>query len=363
MKYKSVGLLFVFALLTSACAEVAGVEPVLERPGHHTENGFKNLYIVDPDKNFFSFMRMRWFGAHEWANAEDYAEQIPWQKLDLAAVQEPAEAPQISWLRHSTFLIQYQGVNILTDPVFCDRTSPFSFAGPKRYTRHVVDYSELPEIDYVVISHNHYDHLDREATEILQQQQRQPQYYVPLGIRDWLLQDNESIQPENVIEMDWGEQAAHGSVAVAAYPSQHWSARSLFDRFETLWASWRLQVDDFSLWFAGDTGYNERLFSELGQTMPRVDLALIPIGAYAPRDIMKWYHLNPEEAVLVHQHLQPKHSIGMHWGTYSLTAEKPTEPPQRLNQALEAAGLSSEDFSVMDLGETRLLPKPSSPSR
>ncbi|MBL7005304.1 MAG: MBL fold metallo-hydrolase, partial [Gammaproteobacteria bacterium] len=228
-----------------------------------------------------------------------------------------------------------------------------SFMGPKRYTRHVVDYKKLPPINYVIISHNHYDHLDSEATEVLHQQQVPPRYYVPLGLKDWLLETDGKVQASNIVEMDWGDSAQHQNIKINALPSQHWSARSLFDRFETLWASWRVELGDFSFWFAGDTGYNKQLFTELGKTLLPVDLSFIPIGAYSPRDFMKDYHLNPEEAVLVHQHIKTKQSIGMHWGTYPLTAEEPTEPPIRLKAAADNAGLQKGVFSVMKLGETR----------
>lgn len=342
-------------LLCSACSTVSGVEPGSERPPHHTDTGFQNLYIEDRKKGFFSFLKMKFFGDQEWADAELYAAQIPWQPLELQEVLKPPEQPQISWLGHSTFLIQYRGINVLTDPVFCDRTSPFSFMGPKRYTRHVVEYAKLPAIDYVVISHNHYDHLDAEATAQLATQAEPPQYFVPLGLKAWLLEQDERLQAERITEMDWGDRADAAALQVSAHPSQHWSARSLFDRFETLWASWRIDWGDFSVWFAGDSGYNERLFAELAEQMPPVDLALIPIGAYAPRDFMQAYHMNPEEAVLLHQQLQPRWSIAMHWGTYPLTAEVPTEPPKRLQSAAAEAGLGSDEFSVMSLGQTRVL--------
>jgi N-acyl-phosphatidylethanolamine-hydrolysing phospholipase D len=343
------------ALLTVSCSSVSEKQDTLKRPVHHTDSGFKNLYIKDAKKSFFDFLMVRFFGEVKWAEHARFSKEIPWQELDLKRVNNPADKPQVSWLGHSTFLIQYKEVNILTDPAFCERTSPFSFAGPKRYTKHVVDYSKLPPIDYVIISHNHYDHLDSEATRVLHNQKKAPHYYVPLGIKKWLLEDDQRIRAANITEMDWGDSHQHKSLKVNAYPSQHWSARSLFDRFETLWASWRVELNDFSFWFAGDTGYNERLFQELGNMMAPVDLSLIPIGAYSPRDFMKAYHLNPEEAVLVHKHIRTRQSIGMHWGTYPLTAEKPTEPPIRLKVARAKAGLKENEFSVMKLGETRII--------
>jgi len=355
MKAKKNIFLIFFTLVFLISCRSGMTQNQENRPEHHTDNGYKNLYIVDAKKNFFSFLLMRYFGDVQWSNHEAFANQIPMQKLNLEKIYQPSHQLQISWLGHSTFLIQYQGLNILTDPVFCDRTSPFSFMGPKRYTQHVVDYAKLPQIDYVIISHNHYDHLDSEAMEILYKQNVPPRYYVPLGIKTWLLDDNERIKSQNIVEMDWGEHEGHKGIKVSAYPSQHWSARSLFDRFETLWASWRVELGSFSFWFAGDTGYNERLFNELGETIPPVNLSFIPIGAYSPRAFMKDYHLNPEEAVLVHKHIKTNKSIGMHWGTYPLTVEDPVEPPNRLKRAVTRADLEEDEFTVMKLGETRVI--------
>lgn len=345
-------------MLITACSTISASKNSVDRPAHHTDEGFKNLYIVDAKKSFFDFLKMKLFGDTQWSDHEAFANQIPWQQLELDKVNHPGPKPQVSWLGHSTFLIQYQGINILTDPVFCERTSPFSFMGPKRYTQPVLDYQHLPQIDYVFISHNHYDHLDSEATKVLHNQEISPRYYVPLGLKDWLLEDDDRIQKENIVEMDWGNKTQHQKLTISAHSSQHWSARSLFDRFETLWASWRVQLDDFSFWFAGDTGYNERLFNELGETIAPVNLSFIPIGAYSPREFMRAYHLNPEEAVLVHQHIKTTQSIGMHWGTYPLTAEDPTEPPARLVEAAKKAGLNPGEFSVMRLGETQEIDLP-----
>jgi N-acyl-phosphatidylethanolamine-hydrolysing phospholipase D len=336
-------------LMLSGCSSASSLD---KRPAHHTENGFQNIYIEDPDKGFFDFVKMRFFG-EEWIDPTTEADQIPWQPLDLGKINSPSTAPQISWLGHSTFLIQYQGINILTDPAFADRVSPFSFAGPKRYTKHTIDYTQLPRIDYVVISHNHYDHLDAQATSILKNQTTPPTYFVPLGLKQWLVE--KGIPALSIHEMDWYESKTDTKLKVDAYPSQHWSARGLFDRFETLWASWRLELGGFSLWFAGDTGYNEQLFTELGENMPAVDVSLIPIGAYAPRSFMKTYHTNPEESVLIHRLIKTKTSIGMHWGTYPLTAEAPTEPPIKLKEAIQKYQLNKDDFIVMTLGETLLI--------
>ena len=298
---------------------------------------------------------MRIFGGVEWADHEETADQVPYQKLDLARVKNPPKDQlQVSWLGHSTFLIQYQGINILTDPVFSDRASPLSWAGPKRYTEHVVDYSLLPKIDFVVISHNHYDHLDVGAVNTFLGTSPDVRYLVPLGLKHWLT--NEGVPPANVQEFDWWDVAQNppfdGLISIQAQPSQHWSARGLFDRRETLWASWRIEIADKSIWFAGDTGYNPVGFKEIGERAGPVDLALIPIGAYAPRSFMKTYHVNPEEAVMIHQDVKARRSIGMHWGTYPLTAEVPMDPPMRLAVAREKSGLDDREFQTLTLGET-----------
>ncbi len=322
-------------------------------PVHHTKDGFRNLYLEDPQKNFFSFIAMRFFGEEQWAEHAQYAEKIPHQMLDLQKVQQPVAQPQISWLGHSTFLIQYQNINILTDPIFSDYASFTSLAGPQRYVPHVVNYDDLPQIDYVIISHNHYDHLDEPTIIRLQQQKEMPHFYVPLGIGEWLA--DYDIPAEKFTEMDWWDSQRMGDLQITATPSQHWSARGLFDRRETLWASWYVQIAGFQFWFAGDTGFNERLFKEIGTSIGEVDLALIPIGAYAPRDFMKPYHINPAEAVKIHQLINAKQSVGMHWGTFPLSAEDPTEPPRLLKEALVDLNLDEGSFRALTLGETLIL--------
>lgn len=332
-------------------------EPLPGKPSHHTTLGFRNLHVKDPQKSFFSFLYMRMFGDNVWADHTKTANEVPWQSVDLDAVTNPGDKPQLTWLGHSTFLIQHNGLNILTDPIFSDRASPFSFAGPKRYTAHAIDYALLPAIDYVIISHNHYDHLDDTAVEILA---NQPVYLVPLGLKDWLM--GNGVQARKIIELDWWQDTSQNAiisgaqdVQFEAQPSQHWSARGLFDRRKTLWASWLVTLPDFRFWFAGDTGYNPITFKEIGEKNGAIDIALIPIGAYAPRSFMGTYHVNPEEAVKIHLDVKAEKSFGMHWGTYPLTAEEPLDPIARLGAARASAGIGFDQFETMSIGETRTL--------
>lgn len=360
---------FLLAMALLASCTMSPLEEAIEgAPAHHTTRGFKNLYVEDPSKSFFSFVGMRLFGNEPWADHEKTADLVPFRMLDLERVTNPPDGQmQVSWLGHSSFLIQYQGLNILTDPVFSNRTSPFNWAGPKRYVPHVVDYALLPPIDFIVISHNHYDHLDDTAVQLLGSH---PVYLVPLGLKNWFL--DQGLSMDRVLELDWWQAANPGKtgpdVRIMAQPSQHWSARGLFDRRKTLWASWHITLGDRTIWFAGDTGYNPILFKEIGARNGPVDLALIPIGAYNPRSFMQTYHVDPDEAVMIHRDILSRRSIGMHWGTFPLTAEEPMDPPRRLAAARKREDIAEHVFRALDIGETLVvesaqLPVPTAPAQ
>ena len=340
------------SLLLSSCEAVGQQqeepgEEGAQRPAHHTADGYRNLHVAEPDRRFFDFLAMRWFGDTKWADHAARAAEVPVRDLDVERVRQPPPGIRISWLGHSTFLLQGKSVNILTDPAFGNRVSPLSFAGPKRYTRHVVDYANLPPIDVVVISHNHYDHLDLVAIKHLGDG---PRYLVPLGLKPWFVRHG--ITPGRILELDWWDSTTAAGLTFQAMPSQHWSARGLTDRFATLWASWLIHLDGRAIWFAGDTGYNPVQFREIGQTANRIDIALIPIGGYAPRWFMGPYHVNPEEAIRIHADVRARQSIGMHWGTYPLTAEGPIDPVVELEKRKKEYGLQADEFVTMALGES-----------
>lgn len=348
MKYSLFALLgFIYG---GCAAQGSDSKLPADAPAHHTSEGFTNRYIDAPERNFLSFLKVRFFSNEEWADHAALSDQVPVQQIELSRILSPPDKPQISWLGHATFLIQYKGMNILTDPIFSDRASPFCFMGPKRYIPHVVDYAKLPPIDVVIISHNHYDHLDELAVEMLAEQAK---FFVPLGVKAWFI--DQGVVGDRIVEMDWWQKNTGETMEVQALPSQHWSARGMDDRFKTLWASWSIKIDDFHLWFAGDTGYNNVQFKQIGQQLDTIDLALIPIGAYAPRWFMKYYHVNPEEAVKMHQDVKAQKSIGMHWGTFPLTAEQPGEPVIRLRDAKTHAGLPDNVFETIDVGQTIIL--------
>ena len=262
-------------------------------------------------------------------------------KEDVARLNE-----EVIWVGQSTLLVNHAGVNVLTDPVFADRASPFRFAGPKRISKLPFKVSDLPPIDVVVISHNHYDNLDKGAIIDLSRLQPDVHFYVPLGLKRVL----ESWGAKNVTEMDWWEEVMHGELRITATPVKHWSSRSPFDRNKSLWAGYYITWDDFSFYFAGDTGYSDD-FVETRKRLGAPDLAAIPIGAYEPRDFMKDAHINPEEAVQILKDVGAAKAVPVHWGTFKLTLEPMAEPPARLRAALDKAQLKGQDFTILKHGE------------
>ncbi len=347
-----VSLLLFGSTLITGCANGPQLDQQKKLPAHHSEDGFENPYLEKSSRGFLKYLKMRFFGKVEFSDYEANAHKVPTQAADLEQIANPGPELQITWIGHATMLIQYRGVNILTDPIFSERASPVSFAGPKRHNPPVLAIEELPDIDYVVISHNHYDHLDKKTVRALGSG---PLWLVPLGLEKWF--DDVGIARERVMELDWWESRdfSRGPVTITATPAQHWSARTLWDRNETLWASWMIEIDDRLIWYSGDTGYNRYQFKEIGKKFPPPDLALISIGAYEPRWFMKGVHINPEEAVVIHEEIESRYSIGIQWGTFRLTAEPIDEPPIKLREALAEKGIPQAEFETMKIGETGFL--------
>ena len=262
-------------------------------------------------------------------------------KNDMANFKE-----NVMWVGHSTLLLNHLDVTIMTDPHFSDRASPFSFMGPKRITPSPVEIVDLPRIDVVVISHNHYDHLDEASIREIARTQPSVEFFVPLGLKSLL----EEWGAERVTELDWWQQVQRKGVTIQPTPVQHWSKRTLFDRNKTLWSGWMLQWNDFSFYFAGDAGYSDD-FKETAKRLGSPDLAAIPIGAYEPREFMESAHINPEEAVKAFGALGAKRAIGIHWGTFKLTLEPMKEPPLKLQKALKNGGVPAERFRALRHGE------------
>lgn len=335
----------------------ASGEPQPLHHARHTSAGFENNYGDLPRASFLKWQWERITQGLPKPPANGY--RFPMAHPDVVFLKANRTVDTLTWIGHASALVQINGVNILTDPVFSERASPFSFAGPKRKTPPGMTLDQLPHIDVVLISHNHYDHLDKPSIEALNRQPGgPPRFLVPLGVKAWMT----GIGVTNAEEFDWGDETRAAGLDIWFAPAQHWSARTPFDRAKTLWGSWVVKTRKdaahaYSLFFAGDTGYSPD-FRDIGARFGGFDLALIPVGAYDPRWFMHAQHVDPEEAVRIFEDLHAKKAIGIHWGTFELTDEALDEPPRRLADAVRHAGLPADAFTVLEHGETIRLNTP-----
>ena len=263
-----------------------------------------------------------------------------------AATGVPTNGAAVTFLGHASFLIRLPGLTLLTDPAFSERCSPLSWAGPKRVAPPGVAPADLPRPDIVLLSHNHYDHLDVPSLRAIAARHR-PAFVAPLGNRSFLARHGIA-----AAECDWWQSLSFGPVRITATPARHFAARFLHDRNRTLWAGFMVETPQGRILFAGDSGAGPH-WTAIGERLGTPDLALLPIGAYEPRWMMQSVHMNPEEAVAAHRSLGARRSLGMHFGTFRLTDEAYDAPVQGLIAARDAAGMAAEDFDVLGLGETR----------
>ncbi|WP_285413157.1 MBL fold metallo-hydrolase [Variovorax sp. efr-133-TYG-130] len=359
---------------------------------HHRPDGFQDNYVEFKPKNFFTDVLLGW-QIPSWFKGLPPAPEAPPPVVapDLAFIVSNTGAqarPAATFIGHATVLVQVPtangSLNVLTDPVFGERASPVSFVGPKRFQPPGVALKDLPRIDLVLISHNHYDHLDEASVKALNAQAGGPPLFVvPLGIKPWLAERGVT----NAVELDWwdsvtlpatpsaqalvqrngaGIDAGANSDAVQVFltPAQHWSARGLGDRMKTLWGGFALLSPKLHVFYSGDTGYSKDFADIQARLAPRqadaqgggFDLALLPVGAYEPRWFMKDQHVNPDESVRIHRELHARRSLGVHWGTFSLTDEALDQPPKDLAAARKAQGVADDAFFTLAIGETRKLP-------
>ncbi len=253
--------------------------------------------------------------------------------------------PSITWIGHSTMLVRMDGVTFLTDPIFSERASPVGFAGPKRLVPPGVPLQELPEIDFVLLSHDHYDHTDLPSVQALAA--RGALFVVPLGLGELVRSAG-----GDAVELDWWQTYEIGNIRIHCVPAQHFCGRGLGDGNRRLWAGWVVEGPTHRFYHAGDTGYFNG-FAEIGRRLGPIDLAAIPIGAYAPRSIMHAVHLNPEEAIQAAVDMGATRVIGMHYGTFDLTDEPLDEPPVRFHAAGDQHGLGPKRVWTFDVGESR----------
>jgi N-acyl-phosphatidylethanolamine-hydrolysing phospholipase D len=272
---------------------------------------------------------------------------LPRVANDGAALRDNRAAPMLTWVGHSTLLVQLDGVNVLTDPQWSSRASPVSFGGPRRVTPPGLRFEDLPPVHVVVISHDHYDHLDVATVRRLAETHR-PRFLVPLGLKAWFA----DLGITDVEELDWWQAREVRGVTFTCVPAQHFSGRTLFDRNRRLWSGWTFAGRDRRVYFAGDTAYSPAL-KEIGERLGPFDLAALPIGAYLPPAIMKASHTTPEEALRLFADVRGRLFVPIHWGTFDLADEPFDEPPQRLMAEARRLGLGPDRVWVLKHGESR----------
>ncbi len=253
---------------------------------------------------------------------------------------------RVTFINHATVLLQFDGLNVLTDPVFAQRVSPFQFAGPKRDCPPGIRFADLPPIDVLLLSHNHWDHLEIDTVTKLCTHYR-PQVFCTLGVKAFLEQHG----CRNVTEMDWQQTARiNPDTMLHCVPAQHFSGRGIFDRNATLWAGYVIDSQKAGkLYFAGDSAYGPH-FRTIGEQFGPLKLALIPIGAYKPKWFMSPVHCSPEEAVQIHRDIQSQQSLAIHFGTFPLADDGETEPVTDLQRALNAQNIPAGQFRALKNG-------------
>ena len=304
---------------------------------NNTFGEYKNTNGKAIEKPFKDLIK--WINSDVNPNLSSIEVSSEWKNINLNQ-----DNDYIIWIGHSTFLIKKAGTVILTDPIFSDRASPFKNIGPERLIPPVIPLKELPRIDFVTVSHNHYDHLDINSLKKISELNPDAVFLVPAG--DLKLLKKKRIN--NVYEFNWWETFKVEELTFTFTPVQHWSKRGLFDRNKSLWGGWYINFNDYGMYHAGDTGYSKD-FIDTRLKLGAPKYAFIPIGAYDPEWFMAESHVNPEDAVQIMIDLEAEKAFGMHWGTFALTDEDTLEPPTRLKDSLEFP--NSPDFISLTPGK------------
>jgi L-ascorbate metabolism protein UlaG (beta-lactamase superfamily) len=297
-------------------------------PGGFKPMGFKDL---------FKWFRTRQKG--EWQAIKEIPYGAP------PSERTDGDSIIVTFVNHSTFLIQTRGLNILTDPVWSERASPVPFAGPKRMRPPGVRFEDLPKTDVILLTHNHYDHLDIATLKKLSAECN-PKIFCPLGVGEYLKKKGIG----NVSEMDWWDEISIDSgLSLICTPAQHFSGRGMFDRDRTLWAGFALRTDKGSIYYSGDTGYGD-FFRQIADRISPIRLSFLPIGAYKPEWFMSPIHTSPEDAFRIHQIIKSRKTIAMHFGTFPLADDGMEEPGKTLKDVLKKEGIPEGDFIVPEEG-------------
>ena len=285
-------------------------------------------------------------------------QQVDTNKIEeISRANRNAAKAHVTWIGHATCYFEVEGVKFITDPVFSDRAFPTQMVGPRRFFAPSVAAKDL-DIDVVLLSHTHYDHLDSASAQEIG---NRALWLVPLGVKQ-LLESSYNIT--NCIEMNWWDShtipskvaenpslAQAEGITISFTPAKHWTARGLFDRNTCLWGSFAVNSKSTNIFFGGDTAYCD-VFTKIGTKFGPFDMSLLPIGAYKPRYFMKHHHCDPEEAVQIHKDLQSKRSLAIHWGTFPLADEDVVEPALELARVRRRAGVQPSAFFTLRIGET-----------
>ncbi|KAL9959597.1 hypothetical protein ACROYT_G032932 [Oculina patagonica] len=312
-------------------------------------------FLVSPNNSSLPRRRLKNF------DTKELDQTLPVLKPDKKTLDSPpANEIQVTWIGHATVLVQMDGINILTDPVFSDYCGAVRTFGVKRYRHVPCTVDELPDIDAVCISHNHYDHLDfNTVCDLNKRFGDKIDWFVPMGLQNWMT----DCGCKNVVELEWWEEHCHPkftdkskAVTFAFTPAQHWCRRGLNDFNKVLWGSWSIIGPQHRFFFAADSGYCE-IFKQIGKRYGPFDLAAIPIGAYEPRGLMSFQHVSPQEAAEIHQDVNSNFSIAIHWGTFNLSYEHYLDPPKKLKETLNKKGIPQSKFHTIKHGEIKVVTK------
>jgi L-ascorbate metabolism protein UlaG (beta-lactamase superfamily) len=333
--------IILFFLISSSCIGWKLSAPVYKGPQSTNFDGSK---FINPEGirasgflDLIKWMLTRERG--EWPEVTDaFIGPPPAKKL-------PVDQIRITFINHATTLIQMNGFNILTDPIWSERASPFQWIGPKRVRPPGINFEDLPPIDLVLISHNHYDHLDENTLKMLEENHR-PLYVVPLGVGQFL--KNRDI--DKIIELDWEQSVeVFPEMTLISVPAIHFSGRGFNDRDATLWCGYVIRGIAGKVYFAGDSGYGE-IFKEIGRKYGPFQASLIPIGAYRPEWFMSPIHVSPAEAVKIHQDVDSEKSVAIHYGTFPLADEGLGDAIKDLERAKIDSHLENDEFIVLKEG-------------
>ena len=323
------------------------MEPVRRPDGHRLTRGFRNInpLFTEPTE----WERMKFVASRLWSmTLHPRTSPLVLADNDGARLRGNHTEATVTWIGHASLLIQLDGLNILTDPHWSDRASPLGFAGPKRLIAPGMPFECLPRIHLVLISHDHYDHLDIRTVHRLTRVHR-PLFLVPLGLKPWF----EARQIPDVEELDWWESYRREECLLTCIPVQHFSGRTLWDRNRRLWSGWSILGRRKHFLFIGDTGYYKELFTQIGERLGSCHVAAVPIGAYLPPSMMKLVHSTPEQALHIASDVRADRLLAMHWGTFDLADEPIGEPPKQLEAEATRLGMDLNRLWVMQPGETR----------